>query len=76
MKGRFIYEGEDVLMKAKMYLWRRRCICEGEDVFMKGEKKPGFFEEIESKMLFKNQRNPWNFSSQKWTNSGIFWKKN
>ena len=45
-------------MKGKMYLWR-------EDVFMKGEKNPGIFEGIENKMLFKNQRNPWNFSSQK-----------
>ena len=60
MKGKMkiIHEGEDVFMKGKMYLWR-------EDVFMKGEKNPGIFEEIENKMLFKNQRNPWNFSSQK-----------
>ena len=55
---KIIHEGEDVFMKGKMYLWM-------EDVFMKGEKNPGIFEEIENKMLFKNQRNPWNFSSQK-----------
>ena len=30
MRGRCIYEGEDVFMKGKMYLWR-------EDVFMKGK---------------------------------------
>ena len=48
-RGRCIYEGEDVFMKGKMYLWRGRCIkgkmylwrgrCihEGEDVFMKGK---------------------------------------
>ena len=63
-KGRCIYEGEDAFMKGKMYLWRGRCIYEGEDVFMKGEKNPGIFEEIENKTLFKNKRNPWNFSSQ------------
>jgi len=38
-------------MKGKMYLCR-------EDVFMKRKKKPEIFEEIENKMLFKNQRNP------------------
>ena len=37
MKGRCIYEGEDVFMKGKMYLGRGRCIYEGEDVFMKGK---------------------------------------
>ena len=58
MKGRCIYEGEDVFMKG-------RCIYEGEDVFMKGGKKPGIFEGIENKMLFKNKRNSRNFSSQK-----------
>ena len=42
-----------------------RCIYEGE-------KKTGIFEEIENKMLFKNQGNSWNFSSQKQTNSGNF----
>ena len=64
-RGRCIYEG-------KMYLWRGRCIYEGkmylwrEDVFMKGEKKkPGIFEGIENKMLFKNQGNSWNFSIAK-----------
>ena len=64
-RGRCIYEGEDVFMKG-------RCIYEGEDVFMKGKmylwrgkKISGIFEGIENKMLFKNQRNPWNFSSQK-----------
>ena len=33
------FEGEDVFMKGKMYLWRGRgrCIHEGEDVFMKGK---------------------------------------
>ena len=31
------FEGEDVFMKGKMYLWRGRCIYEGEDVFMKGK---------------------------------------
>ena len=30
------------------------------------ESIPGIFEGIENKMLFKNQRNSWNFSSQKW----------
>ena len=39
---------------------------------MKGEKNPGIFEEIENKMLFKNQGNPWNFSSQTYINSGNF----
>ena len=49
-----------------------------ENVFMKEKyiyegfkkKNPGNFEEIESKIFFKTQSNPWNFSSQKWTNSG------
>ena len=59
MKGRCVYEGEDVFIK-------ERCIYEGR------KKNPGILEEIENKMLFKNQRNPWNFSSQKWTNSGNF----
>ena len=59
MKGRCIYEGEDVFMKG-------RCIYEGR------KKNPGIFEEIENKMLFKNQGNPWNFSSQTYTNSGNF----
>jgi len=36
-----------------------RCIYEGK------KKSPGIFEIIENKMLFKNQGNPWNFSSQK-----------
>ena len=58
MKGRCVYEGEDVFMK-------ERCIYEGRKKILE-------FEEIESKMLFKNQRNPWNFPSQKWTNSGNF----
>ena len=31
------FEGEDVFMKGKMYLWRGRCIYKGEDVFMKGK---------------------------------------
>ena len=30
------------------------------------ESIPGIFKGIESKMFFKNQRNSWNFSSQKW----------
>ena len=63
--GRCVYEGEDVFIKG-------RSICEGEDVFMKGkmylwrEKKiSGIFKGIKNKMLFKNQRNSWKFSSQK-----------
>ena len=39
------------------------------------ESIPGIFEGIESKMLFKNQRNSWNLSSQKWKKSGNFRKK-
>ena len=55
----------------KMYLGRRRCIYEREDVFMKGKciyegkiylwkikKYPGNFEEIESEIFFKTQKNP------------------
>ena len=32
-----LFEGEDVFMKGKMYLWRGRCTYEGEDVFMKAK---------------------------------------
>ena len=39
------------------------------------ESIPGIFEGIESKMLFKNQRNSSNLSSQKWKKSGNFRKK-
>ena len=43
---------------------------------MKGKAIPGIFEGIENNMLFKNQRNSWNFSFQKRTNSENFGKKN
>ena len=39
------------------------------------ESIPGIFEGIESKMLFKNQRNSSNLSSQKWKKSGNCRKK-
>lgn len=37
IKGKMIYKEEDLFMKAKMHVWRRRYICKGEDVFMKGK---------------------------------------
>ena len=43
-----------------------------ERYIYEGRKSPGISEEIKSKMFFKNKRNPWNVSSQKWTNSGNF----
>ena len=76
MKGKMYLWSEDVFMKGKMYLWRGRCIYEGKMYLWREKKNPGSFEEIENKMLFKNQGNPWNFSSQTYTNSGNFWKKN
>ena len=78
-RGRCIYEGEDVFMKGKMYLWREYVSMKGKMYLWRGKrgkKNPGIFEGIENKMLFKNQTNSWNFSSQKRTNSGNFWKKN
>ena len=42
----------------------------------RAESISGIFEKkIESKMFFKNQRNSWNLSSQKWKKSGNFRKK-
>ena len=64
MKGKMYLWSEDVFMKGKMYLWRGRCIYEGKMYLWREKKNPGIFEEIENKMLFKNQGNPWNFSSQ------------
>ena len=64
MKGKMYLWSEDVFMKGKMYLWRGRCIYEGKMYLWREKKNPGIFEEIENKMLFKNQGNPWNFLSQ------------
>ena len=51
MKGRCIYEGEDVFMKG-------RCIYEGEDVFMKGEKKLEFLKELKIRCFSKTKEIP------------------
>ena len=75
MKGRCIYEGEDVFMKAKMclwgedvfmkgkmYLWRRRGIYEREDVFMKGRciyEGEDVF--MKERSIYEGRKKSWNF---------------
>lgn len=42
-ESHFWNKKDDVFMKGKMFLGRRRCVHEGEDVFLKEEKKSGNF---------------------------------